>query len=325
MNPPPACSIVIRAHNEQAHLSLLLEGIRKQTVRDVEILVVDSGSTDGTLEVAAHYPVRVLHIQPHAFTFGRSLNLGLAEAHAEIAVIASAHVFPVYPDWLEQLLQRFDDPRVALAYGRQRGADSTRFSEHQIFAKLYPSLSSVCQDPPFCNNANAAIRRELWQEHRYDEELSGLEDLEWALWVQRRGHCVAYSAEAEVIHVHQERAAQVYNRYRREAMALKRIRPEEHFGMRDCLRLFFRNIASDARFARQEGIFRRVAAEIVWFRWMQFWGTYRGFALSGPLTSQLKQVFYYPRESIQAGGQEPLRPPAIEYADTPAGHARKAR
>jgi rhamnosyltransferase len=317
----PACSVVVRAHNEQAHLGLLLQGILKQTVRDVEILLVDSGSTDGTLDVASRYPVRVLQIEPQAFTFGRSLNLGLSAARAPVAVIASAHIYPVYPDWLEQLLKLFKDPRVALAYGRQRGASSTRFSEQQIFAKLYPPRSSVCQDPPFCNNANAAVRRELWQEHPYDEDLSGLEDLAWALWVQRQGFCVAYSAEAEVVHVHQERAAQVYNRYRREAMALKRIRPEEHFGLRDCLRFFVGNVISDARFARQEGNLRRVAAEVVWFRWMQFWGTYRGFSLSGPLTSQLKRVFYYPRDSYPSASHNVVRPPAIAYDDASSGPA----
>jgi cellulose synthase/poly-beta-1,6-N-acetylglucosamine synthase-like glycosyltransferase len=105
----------------------------------------------------------VVHIAPQEFTFGRSLNCGLAHASGEFAVIASAHVYPVYPDWLERLLAPFADPQVGLAYGKQRGDGATRFSEGQIFAHWFPDASQLYQPHPFCNNANAAIRRSLWQ------------------------------------------------------------------------------------------------------------------------------------------------------------------
>ncbi len=130
--PQPACSIIIRAHNEERHLGRLLEGIAQQTVKDVEIILVDSGSTDGTLTVAARYPVQVVHIAPEEFTFGRSLNLGIQAANAELLVFASAHVYPVYPDWLEKLLAPFADPQIALVYGKQRGGPSSKYSERQI-------------------------------------------------------------------------------------------------------------------------------------------------------------------------------------------------
>ncbi len=113
-------SIVIRACNEEKHIGQLLEGIASQSLPDHEIILVDSGSTDGTLEIASRYPVRVVHILPQDFTFGHSLNQGVLESHGEFIVIASAHVYPVYPDWLESLLAPFADPQVALTYGKQR-------------------------------------------------------------------------------------------------------------------------------------------------------------------------------------------------------------
>src|SRR3972149_4226092 len=94
------CSIVIRAYNEERHIGRLLAGILRQTVRQVEIILVDSGSTDATLAIASRYPVLISRIEPGGFTFGRSLNLGCGRAKADLIVIASAHVFPVYPDWL---------------------------------------------------------------------------------------------------------------------------------------------------------------------------------------------------------------------------------
>src|SRR5919109_366957 len=132
------CSIVIRAYNEEKHIGRLLEGIQQQTVRDVEIIVVDSGSTDGTVSVAGAFGARIVRITPNEFTFGRSLNLGIGAATRELIVIASAHVYPVYPDWLESLLHPFGDHKIALTYGKQRGPATAQFSEQQIYHQWYP-------------------------------------------------------------------------------------------------------------------------------------------------------------------------------------------
>jgi glycosyltransferase involved in cell wall biosynthesis len=306
------CSIVIRAYNEEKHLPRLLEGLRLQTVTDAEVVLVDSGSTDFTAEIAENFGAKVIHIRPNEFTFGRSLNLGVEAASAPFIVIASAHVFPVYPDWLESLLEPFSDPQVALTYGKQRGGETTKFSEHQIFTQWYPQHSDPQQAHPFCNNANAAIRRSIWEKHRYDESLTGLEDLAWANWVLHEGYAVAYVAEAEIIHVHHETPRGVFNRYRREAMAFKKIFPNEHFGLWDLIRLVAGNVANDFWHAAQSGALAGNFFSIFWFRWMQFWGTYRGYCQSGPLTWQLRQTFYYPRGvGVAAEGKsrsvEPIR------------------
>lgn len=295
---PPRCSVVIRAYNEERHIGRLLSGISQQTIKDLEVVLVDSGSTDATLAIAAgfanHFALQVVHIQPGEFTFGRSLNLGIQAARGERVVIASAHVYPVYPDWLERLLAPFTDPQVAVTYGKQRGDANTRFSEAQIFARWFPEHSNHRQVTPFCNNANAAIRRSVWETRPYDESLTGLEDLEWAHWAMGRGHALAYVAEAEVVHVHNETPRDVYNRYRREAMAFYRIFPHERFRFLDFTRLVVSNIASDLWHAARLGGIKNSWASIFWFRSMQFWGTYRGCRQSGPLTMQLRQTFYYP-------------------------------
>lgn len=289
------CSIVIRAYNEASRLPRLLEGIRRQTVKDIEVILVDSGSTDATISIAESFGARVFSISPQEFTFGRSLNVGIAAARSETIVISSAHVYPVYPDWLERLTEPFHDPQIALTYGKQRGPTAARFSEKQIFYQWYPEISHARQAHSFCNNANAAIRRALWQVHPYDETLTGLEDIAWAKWAQEQGYAIAYVAEAEVIHVHNETPRGVYNRYRREAMAFKRIYPEAHFSLYDFLRMVSANIASDLFHAAREGVLWTNILSILWFRWMQFWGTYRGYRESAILTPALRQTFYYPR------------------------------
>lgn len=312
----PRCSIVVRAYNEEKHIGRLLSGIMQQTVSEVEIILVDSGSTDATLAIASRFPVKVLSISPDDFTFGRSLNIGCQASKADYLVFASAHVYPVYPDWLENLLSPFSDPEVALVYGKQRGADGTRYSEHQHFSKLFPDQKNLRQRSPFCNNANAAVRKRLWLEHAYDEDLPGLEDLEWASWAVAQGHRLAYVPDAEVIHVHEETPGQIYNRYRREAIALKRIQPKESFHVWDFGRLFIGNVVSDLWHAVRDGVLLSVFSEVVWFRLMQFLGTYRGFSQSGPLTSDLKRTFFYPKLRSQPSSSTDRKVAPIEYSQT---------
>lgn len=292
----PRCSIIIRCHNEREHIGRLLRGILEQTVSDVQIVVVDSGSTDGTLDLVRHFPVDLVHIAKEDFSFGYALNEGCRVARSEFLVIASAHVYPTYRDWLELLLAPFDDPQVALVYGKQRGDERTRFSEGQVFRRWFPDESAVRQSHPFCNNANAVIRRTLWEEMPYDESLTGLEDLSWAKRALARGYRLAYAAEAEIVHVHEESLAQIFRRYEREAMALSSIYPESRFSLWSFLRLSIHNIWSDWMAARREGALIANALDIVLFRVLQFWGTYRGYQQHGPVSQQLRMRFYYPPE-----------------------------
>lgn len=290
-----SCSIIIRAYNEEKYIGRLLEGIQRQTLKDVEIILVDSGSTDSTVSIAESYGARVVRIPSAEFTFGRSLNYGIKEAKREFIVIASAHVYPVYPDWLETLLHPFQDERVAVAYGKQRGPEFAKFSEQQIFHQWFPDLSNPKQETAFCNNANAAIRKSLWEKNNYDETLTGLEDLAWAKWAREQGLAIAYVSEAEIIHVHNETPRGVYNRYRREAMALRKIYPEAHFNFYDFLRLTITNILSDLWHAVREGVLLKNISSIFWFRFMQFHGTRMGHRETSLVTPQLREIFYYAR------------------------------
>ncbi|MFN8411954.1 MAG: glycosyltransferase family 2 protein [Anaerolineales bacterium] len=290
------CSIVIRAYNEAQHIGRLLEGIKQQTVQDVEVILVDSGSTDSTIAIAKSYGVQVVRIPSAEFTFGRSLNYGIKAAKREFIVMASAHVYPVYPDWLETLLSPFQDKQVALTYGKQRGPEVAKFSEQQIFHQWYPDMSKLKQETAFCNNANAAIRKSLWEENQYDETLTGLEDLAWAKWAKGQGYEISYVAEAEIIHVHNETPKGVYNRYRREAMALRKIYPEAHFNYYDFIRLTVTNILSDLWHATREGVLLKNLSSIFWFRFMQFHGTRMGHRETSLVTPQLRETFYYARD-----------------------------
>lgn len=313
------CSIVIRCYNEEKHIGKLLFGLLEQNNKQLQIIVVDSGSTDSTLAIVKRFPVELIQVNSEEFSFGRSLNRGCAAANADYIVIASAHVYPIYRNWIDELLSPFRNSRIGLVYGKQQGGESTKYSEQQIFSKWFPDQSVERQNHPFCNNANAAIRRELWEKIPYDEDLTGLEDIDWANRVMKAGFQIAYNGSAVVTHLHDESFQQIFNRYRREAIALKRIFPDETFKFFDFVQLFLSNTISDYLTSLHSGVSPRSIYEIPMFRLMQFLGTYHGFKEYGAITSQLKKTFYFPNTKKippQHSRGYPINPQMINYQST---------
>ncbi len=311
-------SLVIRCLNEEAHIGRLLSGVRMQTRSPDQVVLVDSGSTDATLAIAsAVMDIEVVRIHPEDFSFGRALNLGMEAVTSDLAVLASAHVYPVYDTWLDSLVLPLDnDPVVALSYGRQVVPPAGRLSEAQLLLQWFPQKSTPRQHHPFCNNANAAIRTSLWQEMPYDEDLTGLEDLAWAQAALAEGYLLSYVADAPIVHVHDESFSQITNRYRREAIAHRQIFHDQRMSALTAARLGTANIARDLAASKRQGGIRKHARGIVGFRAAQFLGAYQGFAQQGPATELLKRRFYYPSDELaqtRLGESGPTQGNLIDY------------
>lgn len=220
----PETSVIIRTFNEAKYLPALLESLGKQSYRDFEIVVVDSGSLDGTREIAANYAATLLRIDSHDFTFGYSLNVGINAAAGKYSVLVSAHTLPVGEGWIGTLVGHLREEKTAMSFGRQVGWSTSKFSEVQDLRRTFGRRRQVLRPPHFfAHNANSAIRNDLWRDHPFDETLPGLEDIEWAKYWMLRGYGVVYDPEAALHHIHEEQWRQIRRRYYREAVACRSI------------------------------------------------------------------------------------------------------
>lgn len=294
-------SIVIRTLNEEKYLEELLEAIscQKSTLFEIETVIVDSGSTDKTLEIADRYKCRITHISKEEFTFGRSLNLGSNFADGDILVYVSGHCIPVNDCWVDELCKPIVDGVSSYVYGGQVGRDTTKFSEIQLFKKYFPAFSKVPQKGFFINNANAAISRNAWKIYKFNEEITGLEDMELAkrLCDHEYGK-IAYIAEAKVYHIHDESWQQTRRRYEREAIALQKIMPEVHITKYDTFRYLTAGVLSDFSEAIREGCFLNNMFSIIKFRSAQYLGTYIGNHEHRVMSKVRKEIYYYPTKNI---------------------------
>lgn len=291
-------SIIIRTYNEQKFLGEALEAIKQQNLRDYscEVVLVDSGSTDGTIKIAEQYNCRIVMIKKSEFTFGRSLNIGCEAARGRFLVFISGHCVPYGEDWLYNLVKPLAENTAHYCYGRQIGREGyTKFSENLLLEKYFPSTATLQQGDFFCNNANAALSRDVWDKFQFDESLTGLEDMALAKQLVSQGYKIAYAADAPVEHIHEESWKQVKRRYEREAIALQSIMPEVHIYLPDLFRYTISGIFLDLGVAIRERKFLTYAAEIFAFRIMQYWGSYVGNNDHRKLSKERREQYFYPR------------------------------
>ncbi len=214
MTERPLATVVIRSKDEAASIGRLLEILRSQTVSHrLELIVVDSGSTDGTVTIAREHRAQVIEIPAPSFTFGGALNTGCEAATAPIIIALSAHAFPPDERWAERMTRAFDDPRVACACGDDRAPDGS-----PLRRVLFQDAEHAARHP-FWGYSNAAggFRASLWEQRRWRPDMPGTEDKEWAWAWMRQGWLTRVDPELWVEHDHSHDAPRLtYVRSRRE-------------------------------------------------------------------------------------------------------------
>jgi len=192
-------SILIRTKNEARSLGATLKQVSSQTLPPFEIFIIDSGSHDETLEIAARFPVQIIDIPQREWSYSRALNLGAAQAKGEIIVCLSAHCLPTDNHWLERLLRHFDDPSVAAAWGPSCRPDRP-LPPPQPPTRQQPGDYTLETRTFGLENSNSALRRALWLEFPFDESLPATEDKAWAMEAMKRGYSLIFDPSAAVWH-----------------------------------------------------------------------------------------------------------------------------
>jgi len=202
-------SIVIRTKNEGKNLQSTLEKIFSQKIdKDFEVIIVDSGSTDNTLEIAKKFNCRILKIPSEKFTYPYALNFGTENANGNLIVYLSAHCPAVNNYWLYHLTKHFSDPNVAGVFGREipiKGLNPVY--EYFQLSEMFPSNGNTYI---LFSNANSCIRKKVWEKYKFDERVPKKrkqilligEDQIWAKEVKKRGYKIVYEPQSIVYHSH---------------------------------------------------------------------------------------------------------------------------
>lgn len=212
-------SIVIRNRNESEYLGFALEAIERQQLVETEVIVVDNESTDDSRKVARRYGCRILNLPKESFTYGRALNVGLAEARGEICVLLSAHSMLIGPYALYSCLAAFEDRSVAATrflHGGKR-FDVKRWIAPELLSGAR-DVDTVVSKGPLANGC--AIRKSVWEEIRFDETALAAEDKIWALAVLQKGGKIFSPCPAAYFYLRQIPWKQQIKKNNRELLAI---------------------------------------------------------------------------------------------------------
>lgn len=229
----PAVSVVIPVRNAAPWLPALLQRLDAQRPDPpADIVLVDSGSTDGTIGLASAHP-RVRLFRVERFSHGGARNLGIAEARGDIAALLTQDALPADDGWLARLTAPLADPQVAGVYARQIPRPVASPMERFFLSYWFPEGAAVrrthtAPSPPvypatLFSNVSSAARRETWRRFPFDEGLLMGEDQQFARDALCAGLAIVYEPAAVVIHSHAYTLAQTFRRYFDSVVAFRQL------------------------------------------------------------------------------------------------------
>jgi len=238
-------SVLLLTKNGRCDLERVLPAVfGQETSVEFEVIAVDSGSTDGTLELLRRFPVQVNRIPAHQFHHARTRNLAARLAKGRILVFLSQDAVPASSDWLSELVASFDDPQVGAVYGRQFPKNGSSMERRDLFDAIYGD-KKIIKDPADCSDrgyrfyhfsdVNAAIRRSVWERCNFPENLKVFEDLGIAKLILDDGWTIVYEPQAAVFHSHVHSTMGLFKRYFDIGYTLRVLRIWDAPGTRDSL------------------------------------------------------------------------------------------
>ena len=222
---PPGITVVIPVRNGGKTFERLTKSLTRTRERlissDFQVIVIDSGSEDGTPERAEAAGFDVERIPPESFGHGRTRNLGVQLARGDVVCFLTDDVLPVSPDWPLRFARALSDPHVAGVYGRQVPRDATTME--MFFVSLnYPDESLRYEPQPgghhprpgrvVFSNAFSAVRRDVALAIPIPEDADYSEDQIWARRALAAGYAIVYESSAEALHAHVYRLGGVFRR-----------------------------------------------------------------------------------------------------------------
>lgn len=222
----PDVTIAIPTRNAGVLLPRLLDAVfRQETASRYEVLAVDSGSTDGTLDVLRSRPVRVMTLPREEFNWGRTRDFAYEHARGSIVVNLSQDAVPMHVTWLDHLIRPLSDPDVGASCGSslpdpERSFRQFPWERNGYFYFTREIAKFVARYGKGLSFANSAVPRAVWARLRFDEQPTG-EDFQFQTKLHAAGLKIVFPDDAPVWHHHNYTLGGLWRRCRNEGFALR--------------------------------------------------------------------------------------------------------
>lgn len=221
----PKVSIVINTLDQSGLTAQILDSVFRQRFRDFEVIVVDVGSTDGSFEVYARYPVKVLRYKARELNYAKAVNFGIRQARGHYVVRLSGDAIPADEHWLENLVGPLEaDAQVAGVFSRWLNPAWNRNWFDAIYATMcFRDRREEFTEIPTWLGTSGSLRRSLFDAYPFDETMRYCEDIDWSAQVQAAGYKIVYEPASKVYHIHRYNLASFLSRNFRIFLYMSRI------------------------------------------------------------------------------------------------------
>jgi len=217
----PHVSIIMRSFNEGWALRETLPALRTQRYRNWELIVIDSGSTDGSADlIRAARPAHFIQIKSSEYNPSRVLNQGMELARSEFGIFLNADATPANDGWLDPMVAALQDKNTAAVFGRQIPRPDCQAVYAHDYERCFGWDRESSYWQHFFSMVSSGLRKDIWKRRGFLEKLQYSEDDEYTRWCRSQGYRVLYCPDSVVIHSHNYTPRQAYKRSFGEAKAL---------------------------------------------------------------------------------------------------------
>lgn len=217
----PLVSIILRSFNEGWALRETLPALAAQEYTNWELIALDSGSTDGSLELLRQAkPRRLIQIERGTYNPSRVLNWGMKLARAEFGIFLNADATPQGRGWLRPLVTALQDPKTAAVFGRQIPRPNCRAVYALDYQRCFGPQRESARWEHFFSMVSSGLRKDVWAKRGFLEKMQYSEDDEYTRWCRAEGYEVRYCPESVVMHSHNYTPKEAYRRQFGEGRAL---------------------------------------------------------------------------------------------------------
>lgn len=252
----PDISIIMRSYNEGWALEGTLRALRAQSYTNWELIVIDSGSTDGSVDlIRAFKPRHFIQIQPAEYNPSRVMNQGMKLARAERCLFLNADATPQGTDWIQPLARELTNPNTGAVFSRQIPRPDCEAVYACDYERCFGERRESARWSHFFSMVSSGIRKDIWAQRGFRDDLQYAEDDEYTRWCRQEGYAVTYCPDSVVMHSHNYTLEQAYRRSYGDAHSMGHAgscRPEQYRASHTLFLGLLKDLHKDLTFCLRE-------------------------------------------------------------------------
>lgn len=219
-------TVIVRTFNSDWVVDQALASLMKQKNVEIELMIVDSGSTDKTLDIVSQYKHTFIAIKPGTYFPGKVLNQAVSEANTEVVVFINSDVVLLDDCAIEKLISPLKEANIMASFGRQVVRPEADLWVRHDYERAFPADG---EKPDWMHYSLpiAAMKKEAWKIQPFYTDAWGSEDTHWGVQIKDKGYDIVYVKEATAMHSHNYTLKQLASRRRIEGEADVYIYPKK--------------------------------------------------------------------------------------------------